>query len=345
MRASLFFFAAGADLLQRPRLSSFGVPPRSMPVPPPPDLRGKVAIVTGGSRGVGRETCLALARCGAHVVVAAKTVTPQPTLPGTIHTVASEVETIGAATGARALPFQLDLRDEADCIACVDATVARFGRVDILVNNASALWWHTIAETPTKKFDLIHAINARGAFVMTRECLPHMFRGGYGRVVCMGPPLPTSYRAYAGKTAYYMSKCGMTMVALGAAAEAEGVGGGVDFAGNSLWPATIVESLASENFQLGDRRYWRKATILADCVTQLCAPNANGGVVTGRALVDDEFLKSVGASDEDLARYRCDPAFEPPRLLAGKDGGSGGDWDVRRGDVRSLSRDKARSKL
>lgn len=318
-----------------------------MPVPPPPDLRGKVAIVTGGSRGVGRETCLALARCGAHVVVAAKSATPQPTLPGTIYTVAEEVEAIGRATGARALPFRLDLRDEADCIACVDATVARFGRVDILVNNASALWWHTIAETPTKKFDLIHAINARGAFVMTRQCLPHMFRGGYGRVVCMGPPLPTSYRAYAGKTAYYMSKCGMTMVALGAAAEAVGVvGENVDFAGNSLWPATIVESLASENFQLGERRYWRKATILADCVTQLCAPNA---AVTGRALVDDEYLRSVGATDDDLARYRCDPAFEPPRLLAGTDvtgvTTGGGDWDVRRGDVRSLSRDKARSKL
>jgi hypothetical protein len=103
-----------------------------------------------------------------------------------------------------------------------------------------------------------------------------------------------------------------------------------------------VESLAFEKFQLGERGYWRKATILGDCVTLLCTPNA---VVTGRALVDDEFLKSVGASEDDLARYRCDPAFEPPRLLAGTDDGSGGDWDVRRGDVRSLSRDKARSKL
>ena len=98
------------------------------------------------------------------------------------------------------------------------------------------------------------------------------------------------------------------------------MGESVDFAGNSLWPATIVESLASENFQLGERRYWRKATILADCVTQLCAPNT-GGAVTGRALVDDEYLRSVGATDDDLKRYRCDPKFEPPRLLAGTDDG------------------------
>ena len=167
--------------------------------------------------------------------------------------------------GARALPFVLDLRDEAACVACVKHVVATLGGVDILVNNASALWWQSIVETPTKKYDLIQSINARGAFVMTRECLPHMLSKGWGRVVCMGPPIPSGFRAYAGKTAYYMSKCGMTMVALGAAAE--GAGRGVT--GNSLWPATIIESLASENFELGDKTQWRKATILADAVMQL----------------------------------------------------------------------------
>jgi len=133
-------------------------------------------------------------------VVAAKSATPQPTLPGTIFTVAAEVE----ALGAKALPVVVDLRDEAACVACVQATVATFGGVDILINNASALWWQTISDTPTKKYDLIQGINARGAFIMTRECLPHMRTRGWGRVVCMGPPLPTSYKAYAGKTAYYM---------------------------------------------------------------------------------------------------------------------------------------------
>ena len=124
----------------------------AMPLPPPPDLRGRVAIVTGGSRGIGREVCLALARAGAHVVVAAKSASPQPTLPGTIHTVADEIRAL--RTGAEAFPYALDLRDESACVSCVRDVVARFGRVDILVNNASALWWHTIPETPTRKYDL-----------------------------------------------------------------------------------------------------------------------------------------------------------------------------------------------
>ena len=303
-----------------------------MPVPSTPDLRGKVAIVTGGSRGVGRETCLALARCGCTVVVAAKSATPQPTLPGTIHTVAAEVE----ALGANALAFQLDLRDENNCVACVKAVVAEFGRVDILVNNASALWWHTIAETPTKKFDLIQSINARGAFIMTRECLPHMSNGRYGRVICMGPPLPKTYKSYAGKTAYYMSKCGMSMVALGAAAEGEKYG----VTGNALWPATIVESLASENFELGSRDNWRKADILADCVVELCCD----AHTTGQTLIDDEYLQTRGAKfPEDFVKYRCNPDVEPKRLLA--PGSESAGWDVRRGDVKKLSKDKARSRL
>ena len=326
-----------------------------MPLPAPPDLRGRVAIVTGGSRGIGREVCLALAEAGCAVVVAAKTATPQPTLPGTVYTVAAECDARSRNAGAssssspRAMPFVLDLRDEASIRACVRATIERFGRVDILVNNASALWWHTVEETPTKKYDLIQAINARGAFLATRECLPHMRAQNFGRVICMGPPIPRGgkegYRAYAGKTAYYMSKCGMTMVALGAAAEGARFG----ISGNALWPATVVESSASENFELGDRSSWRKARILADCVLCLIA---DGVGTTGRELIDDEYLRTKGADDEDLRAYRCDPEVEPPRLLAegavgggGGGGEGGGDWDVRRGDVRELGRDKARSKL
>jgi len=184
---------------------------------------------------------------------------------------------------------------------------------------------------------LINGVNARGSFIMTRECMRHMKSGGYGRVINMGPPIPSAerYVEYETKTAYYISKCGMTMVALGAAAEGRKHG----IKANALWPATIVESLASENFQLGDRDNWRKADILADCVVQLCLD----GHTTGQMLIDDEYLRTRGATDEDFVKYRVNPDVEPPRLLA--PGGASAGWDVRRGDVKALARDKARSKL
>ena len=151
-------------------------------------LKGKVAIITGASRGIGRECALALARRGCNIVIAAKSAEPQPTLPGSIYTVAAEVE----ALGVQSLPFQVDLRDEAAVGRCVEAAVAKWGRVDICVNNASALWWQDIVDTPMKKYDLITSINARGSFAMTQACLPHMLRGGFGRVVTMSPPITTA---------------------------------------------------------------------------------------------------------------------------------------------------------
>ena len=160
-----------------------------------PSLKGRVAIVTGASRGIGRECALALARRGCHIVIAAKSTEPQPTLPGSIYTVAAEVE----ALGVQALPFVVDLRDEGSSQACVEATVRRFGRVDVLVNNASALWWQDIVDTPLKKYDLITSINARGSFAITQACMPHMVAAGFGRVITMSPPIVTDMRAYAGK--------------------------------------------------------------------------------------------------------------------------------------------------
>lgn len=152
-----------------------------------PSLQGRVAIVTGASRGIGRECALALARRGCHIVIAAKSTEPQPTLPGSIYTVAAEVE----ALGVQALPCVVDLRDEASSQACVDATVAKFGRVDVLINNASALWWQDIVDTPLKKYDLITSINARGSFAITQACMPHMIASGFGRVVTMSNPIPS----------------------------------------------------------------------------------------------------------------------------------------------------------
>ena len=299
-------------------------------------LAGKVVVVSGASRGIGRACALALARRGVNVVVAAKSATESATLPGTVHGVARECDAV-ATRGARAMACVMNLLDEASIERCVARAMARYGRVDAVVNNASALWWQDIEDTPTKKYDLIQGVNARGAFVLTRACMRAMRAGGRGgTVISMGPPLPRSYKEYETKTAYYMSKCGMSMVALGAAAEGEKYG----VTGNALWPATIVESLASENFELGARDNWRKADILADCVVELCCD----AQTTGQTLIDDEYLQTRGAKfPEDFVKYRCNPDVEPPRLLA--PGSESAGWDVRRGDVKKLSKDKARSKL
>eukprot|EP00940_MAST-03C_sp_MAST-3C-sp2_P002133 g2133.t1 len=285
----------------------------------------KVAIVTGSSRGIGRECVLALARLGCNVVVAAKTVTPHPTLPGTIYTVAKEAE----ALGVRALALQVDIRDEKAIERMVSAVISEFGRIDILVNNASALWWQDISDTPVKKYDLINQINARGTFVTTKFCLPHMAKNGFGRVITMSPPISTG--GIAGHTAYLISKYGMTLTALGVAQEYENTG----ITAHSLWPATIIESLASKNFQLGDRSMWRKATILSDCVIGLvCDPDPS---YTGKMLIDDEYLRHrQGFTDKDFVQYRCDPDVEPGRFLAQSHEGG---FRVRRGDVRKLEKD------
>lgn len=296
-------------------------------------LNGKVAIVTGGSRGIGRECCLSLAKAGCSVVVAAKTTEAHPTLPGTIFTVANEV----VALGARALPIKVDLRNLDSINACVAEVMEKFGRIDILINNASALWWQDIRDTPMKKYDLITSVNSRGTFAMTSACLPHMEKNGWGRVITMSPPI--SLGSMAGHTAYNISKFGMTLVALGVAQEYEGKG----ITGNSLWPATVVESQASINFKLGDPENWRKATILADATMGIILEDDD---FTGVMCIDDTYLRTRrGFEDDDLIRYRCDPDVEPPRALAGDSQGDKhySKYALRRGDVRKLGADMKRS--
>eukprot|EP00420_Gonyaulax_spinifera_P031033 CAMPEP_0197881934 /NCGR_PEP_ID=MMETSP1439-20131203/9255_1 /TAXON_ID=66791 /ORGANISM="Gonyaulax spinifera, Strain CCMP409" /LENGTH=170 /DNA_ID=CAMNT_0043501571 /DNA_START=54 /DNA_END=562 /DNA_ORIENTATION=- len=155
------------------------------------DLKGRVAIITGSTRGIGRECAFSLARQGCNIVVAAKTTTETPNLPGTIYSVASELEKLGV----QALPYKLDVRDADSCEACVAKTVEVFGRVDILVNNASALWWQDIVATPQSKYDLITTLNTRGSFALTRACLPHMMKSRFGRVISMSPPIRPEYEA------------------------------------------------------------------------------------------------------------------------------------------------------
>lgn len=311
-------------------------------------LVGRVAVVTGASRGIGRSVALALGRAGASVVLAAKSsdnslvkgnssfpaqTSSAKNLPGSIESVAAEVRACNPL--ARALAVQCDVRSEEDMERCVARAVEEFGGVDILINNASALWWHDIRGTPLKKFDLITTINSRASFAMTALCLPHMEKRGWGRVVCMSPPIYTRPPAMVGKVAYNISKFGMTLTALGVAQE---YGPTRNILANSLWPATIIESQASINFELGERRDWRKADILADCCVQLCLDETTNG----ETLIDDLYLQSRGWTEENMRAYRCEPEHEPRRLLDIYTGTEPDDSvsSLRRGDVKRVDLDK-----
>ncbi len=263
-------------------------------------LDGRVAIVTGASRGVGRACVLALARQGVRVVVAAKSVRERPDLPGTIHSVAREVEELGG----EGLAVQCDVRDREQIRSMVAATVQRFGRLDVLVCNAGALWWRPLLDTPDKRYDLVMQVNLDATFFGCREAIPHMRRNGWGHIVTMSPPPDLGW--LPGHIAYAISKIGMTMVALGLAQELRAD----NVAANALWPVTIIESQASRNWGLGDPSMWRKPEILADCVVEIV--RREPAELTGRALLDEPFLRSLGVGD--FERYNVVPGATPPRL-------------------------------
>lgn len=263
-------------------------------------VAGRVAIVTGASRGIGRALALALADQGCHVVVAAKSTEPQEGLPGTIFTVADEVE----SRGVKALPFQLDVQDDERIEDMVAQTTKELGPVGVLINNASALWWKSIEQTPMKRYDLINRINARGTFACTRACLPSMREAGWGHVVTQSPPIVLD--KMAGMTAYNMSKFGMTLTALGVAQEYKGRG----IAGNSIWPTTLIESAATANHQLGEPKHWRKADVLVDAIMGICDEDPNS--FSGNMLLDEPYLRTKGVTD--FEKYQCVPGFEPPSI-------------------------------
>jgi citronellol/citronellal dehydrogenase len=263
-------------------------------------FRGKVAFVTGASRGVGKAIALELARAGCDVVIASRTTAPDPRLPGTIGDTAREVE----ALGRRALPIAVDVRDDAAVERAVKAALDQMGRVDFLVNNAGALFWKPLADTPLKRFDLVMAVNARGAFACAHHVLPAMRAQKFGHILMLSPPITPS--AAGGKIAYSISKFGMTLIAHGLAAEVRED----NVAANALWPATLIESLATINWGLGDRTVWRTPQILADATLRIFAKEPRA--FTGHALIDEDFLREEGVVD--FSRYRCDPAHEPPRV-------------------------------
>lgn len=264
-------------------------------------LQDRVVFISGASRGIGRAIALACAREGANLVIAAKTeVAENPRLPGSIHDVAAEIQ----ALGRRALAVKLDVRDETACEAAVSKALEHFGHIDALINNAGALWWADVAETPVKKFDLIMGINVRASFVLAHAVLPGMMRRHYGHIVMMSPPVDPSAVAHHG--AYAVSKFGMTMIAQAISEEAKGY----NVTAHALWPATAIESYATMNFGLGGPEVWRKADILADATVALLSREPSER--PGKAWIDETLLREEGVTD--FSKYQCVEGAEPPHF-------------------------------
>lgn len=264
-------------------------------------LKDRVVFITGASRGIGRSVALACAKEGAHIVIAAKSdVETNPRLPGTIHSVAAEVE----ALGQRALPIKLDVRDGDACAAAVAQAIKHFGRLDVLVNNAGALWWADVTGTPLKKFDLVMGINVRATFALSQAALPQMIEQKWGHIITMSPPVEASACAHHG--AYAVSKFGMTMIALAIAEEAAAH----NVTANSLWPATAVESYATINFGMGGPEVWRKSDILADATLAIITKEPSAR--KGQSWIDEDVLRADGVTD--FSKYQCAPGFEPPHV-------------------------------
>ena len=228
-----------------------------------PALAGKTVFVTGASRGIGLAIATRCARDGANVAIAAKTAEAHPKLPGTIFTAAREIE----AAGGKALPLQTDIRDEEAVKAAIDKTVATFGGLDILVNNASAISLTTSEATEMKRFDLMHQINARGTFMVSKYAIPHLAKAANPHILMLSPPLDMKEKWFAPHTAYSMAKFGMSLVVLGLAGELRSKG----IAVNALWPRTTIATAAVNNLLGGDAlmRASRTPEILADAAYRI----------------------------------------------------------------------------
>jgi citronellol/citronellal dehydrogenase len=273
-------------------------------------LDGRVAIITGASRGIGKALALRLAEEGADVVVAAKSEESTEKLPGSIYETAQQV----IERGRRAIPVKVDVRDEAQIAAMVDRTIETLGRVDILINNAGALWWKPVLETPAKRFDLLMSVNVRAAYLASYHVLPHMQRQRWGHIINMAPGI--SPEPSPGMVAYMISKMGMARLAIGIAAEHRSD----NIAANALWPVTPIETAAVINNSLGDRSQWRSPEILCDAVMAILRQEPSA--CTGRQLTDEEILREAGVTDFD--RYWCEG--KPPESPIYIDGREGKGW-------------------
>ncbi|EYC09532.1 hypothetical protein Y032_0060g3169 [Ancylostoma ceylanicum] len=266
----------------------------------PPTGRGKffgrTVVITGASRGIGKEIALKLAKDGANIVVAAKTATAHPKLPGTIYTAAEEIE----KAGGKALPCVVDVRDEESVKAAVESAVKKFGGIDILINNASAISLTNTEDTPMKRYDLMHSINTRGTFLMSKTCLPYLKQGKNAHILNISPPLLMEPRWFSNHVAYTMAKYGMSMCVLGMHEEFRPYG----IAVNALWPLTAIWTSAMEMLSDGSGESGsRKADIMADAAYAMLSKNSRE--YTGNFAIDEEVLRAEGV--RDFKKYAVNP--------------------------------------
>jgi len=258
-----------------------------------PDLKGRVALVTGASRGIGKALALRLAQEGADVVIAAKSEQSTEHLPGSIYETAKEVE----ALGRRALAVPTDVRNEEMVRALIESTIAAFGRIDILINNAGAIWTQPVLKTPPKKFDLIMQVNVRAAYLTAYYALPHMVKQKWGHILNMCPSM--KLQPQPGRVCYMISKLGMAQLAIGIAAEHAPD----NIAANTLWPRTPIESQATINWKMGDRSTWRTPEIMCDASMAIFGQEP--GAYSGHQLIDEQVLTEL-AGITNFDAYWCE---------------------------------------
>jgi len=259
-------------------------------------LTGKTLFITGASRGIGLAIALRAARDGANIAIAAKSAVANPKLPGTIHSAAEAV----VAAGGHALALKCDIREEDDVRAAVAATLDAFGGIDILINNASAIWLRGALDTPMKRFDLMQQVNARGSFLCAQACLPHLLQAANPHVLTLAPPPSLDPKWWAPHTGYTLAKMGMSFVTLGLAGEFGPRGVAV----NALWPRSIIATDAINMIPGVDIAACRRPEIVADAAHAVLVRPAQG--FHGRFLIDEDVLREAGT--DDFSSYAVDPA-------------------------------------
>jgi citronellol/citronellal dehydrogenase len=261
-------------------------------------LKGKTALITGGSRGIGKAIATRLAQAGANIAIAAKTTEPHPKLEGTIFTAAEEIKVLGVDC----LPLQCDVRSELQVQQTVDNVVQHFGGIDILINNASAISLTSTLQTEPKRFDLMHGIQVRGTFFMCQACIPHLQKSTNAHILNLSPPLNLNPQWFGSHLAYTMSKYGMSMIILGLAEELRKD----RIAANALWPQTTIATAAVQNLLGGDvmMQMSRKPEIVADAAYYILSKPADE--CTGNFFIDEQVLAQEGITD--LSQYAVNPS-------------------------------------